>query len=198
MTAENVIVTVSQEIVMVAGRYRFRATEDRVPKGDPAYLPFNAWIDLPIPVPDTTRINEHLAIELVPELRLGQDTIKGRTGSQFTSLPSIEGVKFAAATFWLRPNTVEFEVTIRYHQPVINRDGRLWAYYIPLLPNFEANKRLYGLKKESYVVSFEAHLGTTLKLHTKHARVLQSSPKLVSLQVMHRELLEVEIIPTQP
>jgi len=193
MTAENVLISVTPETILVAGRYRFRATEDRVPNSNPEYLPFNAYFALPIPVPEATKVNEFLAIELIPELTFGQEVIQGSISGVFSELPIVSGIKFAAAHFYLKPSTVEFEVIIRYQQPVIHRDGRLFAYYVPLLPNFESNKLRYNLKEGAYAVSFEALRGSTLKLQTPRAKVLQYSPKLVSVQALHREVLEVEI-----
>ena len=139
---------------------------------------------------------EYLAITLVPELTYQNTIIKGEVMGVYSTLTGISGVKFVAVDFTVgKVPKVDFEVTIRYQQPVIRRDGRLLAYYVPLLPNYEHDKKQYGLKDEAYVVSFEALLGSSLKLLTPRAKVLQSSSKVVSVQAMHREVLEVEIFP---
>ena len=196
MSGENVLISVTPEVILVAGRYRFRATEERVPKNDPRYLPFNAYFDLPVPVPENTNVNANLGIELVPELSFQDRIVKGHFWGVYDAMTSVPGVKFAAVSFGVEGiSSLEFEVTIRYQQPVIHSGGRMFAYYIPLLPNYEHNKGQYGLKDEAYVVSFEALLGSTLNLLTPRAKVLQSSPKVVSIQALHREVLEVEIIP---
>lgn len=198
MSAENVLIDTTPEAILVAGTYRFHATKEWVPSPAPPYLPFNAYFELPVPVPEDTKVNETLAIVLAPELSYLGSVIKGEVVGVYPDLPMIPGAKFAAVRFKLSGvSKVEFEVTIRYQQPIIRRGEKLFAYYIPLLPNHESYKLEYNLKDSAYVVSFEALLGSKMKLLTPHAKVLQSSPKLVSVQALHREVLEVEILPSQ-
>jgi hypothetical protein len=197
MTAENVVLSVTPDAIIVSGRYRFkRLLHDVTGEEKQPYMP---QFELPIPVPAALKVDGELLKDLEPTMVYKNAKFPGLWPAVFTGFPIVEGVKFAAVTFRLGDVLEpEIEVLITHRQPVIRRNGRFFAYYVPHLPNFENFKKQYELRPEAFVVSFEALLGATLKLHTPKAKVLQSTPKLVSIEALHREVLEVEIIPPKP
>lgn len=199
MTAENVLVKASPAGISVVGTYRFHLTPDRLPEDKADRFSIEAWMRLPIPVPKDEKITEELMAELNPKLIFHGIAMKPEANyDKFTSLPLVDGVEFMAVKFFLgRISVKEIEVIIEYTQPVIHRDGKLWAYYLPLIEGFDLYQEPLGLKTSSYAVSFEAYEGSSIVLTDKRAKILQSSPKLISVEPHNREILEVEIIPDQ-
>ena len=199
MTAENVIVGVSQEIITVEGTYRFHVIPDLAPDARPDRFPIHVWMRLPIPVPQSEKVGARLMSETNPQLIFHGTTIKPEdTYGIFSTLPVVDGVKFMAVEFDIGNISVpEIEVTIKYTQRVIRRDGKMWAYYMPLIEGFESYEKPLGLKSSSYAVSFEAHNGASIKLRSKWTKILQATSVLISVEPRNREVLEVEIMPNQ-
>jgi hypothetical protein len=199
MTAENVLVGVSTEGIYVAGTYRFHT----LPYPDHLDLekfPVLGWLDIPIPVPDSEKIDSELMAELKPELTIGYAKFfPGKGNEKFSDLPRVNGVKFMCVSFYLgHISAPDIEMVIKYSQPVIRRDGRLWAYYMPLLENYKSHEMELGLKHSSYVISFEAVQGVSLSFRKRdEMTVIQSGPKLASFEAHNEQIIEVEIVPNQ-
>lgn len=196
MSGENVVVDVSKDGAVVAGTYRFQLKPDEENwRGIWA-----AWIDLPIPVPESERIGDGLLYELNPELIFEGVVLKARpTHYKYMDLPPIKGVKymfvgFDMLHFWQR----EFEITIRYSQPQIRVGARTLVYYVPLLPDFDNYKSQLGLTADSFAISFRAAKGSTLKAIGTPMKTLQSTPRLISFEAHDREVLGVELVLDSP
>jgi TonB family protein len=197
MTSENVLVSVSAERVTVTGSYRFHVIQfdlHRPPEGNPV----SGWLHLAIPIPEDANAREEFA-KFNAVLTFHGVTIRPDDfHTMYTELPRIEGVKFDSVDFSLGVIDVpEIEVVIKYSQPVVRRAGRLWAYYVSLIEGFEYFERDLGLKGGSYGVSFEAAPGVSIKANGRHAKILQSTARLISFEAHDREVLDVEILPNR-
>ena len=197
MTAENVLVGVTPQGIAVAGTYRYRMSPVYARYGAPERIPIPGRVRLPIPVPASEKIDAGLMHQVHPEL-----TFQGEVFDpideygHFTSLPDVEGVQFMAVYFDIGPISVpEIEVTIRYTQPLIERDGKRLAYYLPLLEGFKRFDEKLGLRESSYAVSFETYGDSTLRLCGQPTKVLQETPQLISVEAHNREVIAVELIP---
>jgi len=91
--------------------------------------------------------------------------------------------QLAVFDFWIIRDDLEkeFEALIQYDQPIIEVDRKEMVFLCPVLTNYEKYEKEMGLRRDSFLISFESYGGTTLLLAHQVTQTERSKPTLISV-----------------
>jgi len=193
MVAENVLIGVTQNGAVVSGRYRFRATPTALEFWGDHKHPFRLL--LPVPIPASLKGYDDVESLVHPFITIKGAKYYPEKRMAYLEVPSLpQEAKLAVFDFWIIRDDLEkeFEALIQYDQPIIEVDRKEMVFYVPFLPNYEKYEKEMGLRRDSFLISFESYGGTTLLLAHQVTQTERSKPTLISVRPRHREIIAVE------